>query len=207
MDFTPFVQAVKDEDNRKISYYYENLYPKLLYFLYFNCNATAEDSEDCVQQALADTVEAINNNKIRKPESIFSYLCKACKNNYLRIQKKRKADLYEKIPDSHCAEPNQEHQISKKELNNLVLEHFDNLKSPYKELIYYFIQNPDASTMQIGKHFGISKENVWTRKHRALAMLEPLMDRIDQIMDNDIYQRSNYFKTLSHLIAESSTTQ
>lgn len=171
MDYSELVTALKDEDTRKANKIIEALRPRLVSFLRIHMNATQMDAEDCAQDSLLSSIEVIKEDGIKNPDQIVSYVLSTCRNNYLKMQKKQREESIEEVSQEQRQAPRQLQSLLDKEQEQLLKWCLNQLKEKYQRFMQYWFDHPDAHAKKVAKHFGISVNNAWTRKHRLIKKL------------------------------------
>lgn len=171
MDFSDLVTALQENDSRKANEIIETLRPRLMAFLQIHMNANRADAEDCAQDSLLRSIEAIKEDRINNPDQVVSYIMSICRNNYLKMQKKQREEPIDRIPDEHQQRPRQLQSLLDEEQQELLEWCLDQLKKEYQRFMQYWFDHPDAHAQKVADHFGISVNNAWTRKHRLIKKL------------------------------------
>ncbi|MGM0546652.1 MAG: RNA polymerase sigma factor [Bacteroidota bacterium] len=171
MDYAKLVTALKENDSQEANKIIEALRPRLIAFLRIHMNASVADAEDCAQDSLLTSLEVIKEDRLNNPDQVVSYILSVCKNNYLKMQKKKRPEATDEIPNEHQQAPTQLQSLLDEEQQQLLEWCIDQLKKRYKTFMAYIFDHPDADAKKIGKHFDISVNNVWTRKHRLIKKL------------------------------------
>jgi len=171
MEYTDLVEAIKNNNTSRVDKQLEKLIPRLVRFLVVHMNASRDDAMDSVQETLLYSLEAIRENRINNPERILAYLLTSCRNNYLKLQSKKKEQNYDHIPNNSFQEPKQVKILLNKEKKALLRWCLKQLKQENKEFIEYWISKPDSEAKKVAEVFGLSLSNTWTRKHRLIKKL------------------------------------
>ncbi len=171
MEFTELVEAIGRGDQSTANRLLRKLMPRLIAFLRIHMNAAIHDAEDCAQQALLASLEAMREDTIRNPDHILSFLLTTCRNNYLNLIKQQKRYTGGDIPDNHNQQPRQLLALLDKERRKLLEQCLQQLSAHYKAFIDFWLTHPDVGAKVAAKQFDISVNNAWTRKHRAIQKL------------------------------------
>ncbi|TYP93697.1 RNA polymerase sigma factor, sigma-70 family [Fodinibius salinus] len=171
MDYTKLVTALKENDSEEVNRLVEALRPRLMAFLRIHMNATDADAEDCAQDSLIDSLEVIKSDRIDDPKRIVSYILTTCRNNYLKMQKKRRETSMEEVSETQSQAPQQLQSLLDEEQKKLLRWCMNQLKEEYQRFMQYWFDHPDAHTKKVAAEFDISINNAWTRKHRLIKKL------------------------------------
>ncbi|WP_138431067.1 RNA polymerase sigma factor [Fodinibius saliphilus] len=171
MDYSDLVNALQENDTKKANELITALRPRLIAFLRIHMNATQADAEDCAQDALLNSIEIINEDRIEKPEQVVSYILSTCRNTYLKMQKKKRPEAVEDISTRNQQDPRQLQSLLDKEQKRLLKLCMEQLKEKYQTFMQYWFDHPDAQAKKVANHFDISVSNTWTRKHRIIKKL------------------------------------
>jgi RNA polymerase sigma factor (sigma-70 family) len=171
MEFAELVEAIGRGDRSTANSLVEKLMPRLIAFLRIHMNAAIHDAEDCVQQALLVSLEAMQEDAIRNPDHILFFLLTTCRNNYLNLIKRRKRFATGDIPENHNHQPRQLLALLDKERHKLLEQCLQQLSAHYKSFINFWFTHPDTDAKAVAKRFDISINNAWTRKHRIIQKL------------------------------------
>lgn len=171
MDYTKLVTALKENDSEEVNRLVEALRPRLMAFLRIHMNATDADAEDCAQDSLIDSLEVIKSDRIDDPKRIVSYILTTCRNNYLKMQKKRRETTMDEVSEAQTQAPRQLQSLLDEEQKKLLRWCMSQLKEEYQQFMQYWFDHPDAHTKKVAAEFDISVNNAWTRKHRLIKKL------------------------------------
>lgn len=171
MDYAKLVTAVQENKTQETNKIIEALRPRLIAFLQIHMNATRSDAEDCAQDSLITALEIMKEDGIKNPDKIVSYILSTCRNNYLKMQKKKRPEATDEIPESHQQAPKQLQSLLDEEQQQLLEWCLNQLKEKYQNFMAYWFDHPDSHAKKVAKHFDISVNNVWTRKHRLIQKL------------------------------------
>lgn len=181
MEYTDLAQAIKENDTAKVNSYLESLIPRLMRFLMIHMNADKTDAEDCAQETLFLTFEAVKEDRLNNPERILTYMLTTCRNNYLKMQQKMKEQNYEEVPETSYNKPGQLTSLLDEERKRLLEQCMDQLKEEYREFMEYWFTFPDAEAEKVAEHFDISVSNTWTRKHRIIKQLNECYEKKSEL--------------------------
>ncbi|HKK46054.1 MAG TPA: sigma-70 family RNA polymerase sigma factor [Balneolaceae bacterium] len=181
MDYSELVTALKENDSKTVNVLLEALRPRLMAFLRVHMNATQTDAEDCAQESLIDSIESIRENRLKDPDQVVSYILSTCRNNYLKMQKKKWPDTMDNVDEARKQEPSQLQSLLDEEQMKLLKWCLGQLKSKYQKFMQYWFDHPDIHTNKVAKHFGISVSNAWTRKHRLINKLNECYQKKSEI--------------------------
>ncbi|MGD8428418.1 MAG: sigma-70 family RNA polymerase sigma factor [Balneolaceae bacterium] len=171
MDYSKLVTALKENDSQRVNELLEALRPRLIAFLRVHMNASRADAEDCAQESLLDSIEVIREDRLNNPKRVVSYILSTCRNNYLKMQRKQRAESMEDISETQTQAPRQLQSLLDKEQKRLLEWCLRQLKKEYRKFMQYWFDHPDAHANKVAKHFEISVSNAWTRKHRLVRKL------------------------------------
>lgn len=179
LDYSELVFALQENREGKANEILEEVLPRLKDYLKVTMNATEQEAEECTQQAFINVYEQILKENIRKEKYIFSYLIRACRNEYLSYAKNQHR-FSSPIEENHqhFVEPaDQIRNLLDEDKQRILEECLDMLREDERELIEYFIDNPDATTKDASNEFDITGANVRTRKSRITSRLHHCFQR------------------------------
>lgn len=107
MEYSGLVEAIKQDDRAEINRLLKSLIPQLIIYLRIEMNAAKQDAEDCAQHAFLISLETVREDKLKQPDSIFSFLITACRNKYLNMLNRRKRKSYEDFSTNYSSQPGQ----------------------------------------------------------------------------------------------------
>lgn len=171
MKYANLVTAVKKNDSQEVNKIIEALRPRLIAFLRIHMNASRADAEDCAQDSLLTSLEVIKEDRLNNPDQVVSYILTICRNNYLKMQKKKRPEATDEIPESHQQAPTQLQSLLDEEQKRLLEWCMSQLKKRYRHFMEYWFDHPDVHAKKVAQQFDISVNNVWTRKHRLIKKL------------------------------------
>lgn len=171
MDYTKLITALKENDSQEVNRLVEAIRPRLIAFLCIHMNATKEDAKDCAQDSLMDSLEVFKDDRLNNPKQIVSYILSTCRNNYLKMQKKRRETSMDEVSEGQIQEPRQLQSLLDEEQKKLLEICMEQLKEKYQKFMQFWFDHPDYQTKKVAAHFDISVNNAWTRKHRLVKKL------------------------------------
>ena len=177
MDYSKFVFALQENNQAVIKEYIPIIISVLIKFLKVRLNATHHDAEDVAQNTIINVTEKIKSNELNNPDSVIYYLFTTAKNEYYKFLRSIKEGNYEEIPESYSENGDQLSNILDKERYKILEGCLKNLKPTSKEYISYWFNNPRGEAKVVAKHFGISVNNAWTKKHRILNSLKKCVEK------------------------------
>jgi RNA polymerase sigma factor (sigma-70 family) len=146
-------------------------------------NASRADAEDCAHDTLLTSMEALKDGQLRDSDRVISYILSIARNNYLKLRRKHKPEYLEELsPDyEQRQEPLQLQFLLDEEQERLLESCLNQLEKKYRLFMQHWLCYPNAHAENVAKKFGISKNSVWTRKHRLIKRL------------NDCYRKKSKF--------------
>lgn len=177
MDYSKFVFALQENNQAVIKEYVPVIISVLIKFLKVRLNATHHDAEDVAQNTIINVTEKIKSNELNNPDSVIYYLFTTAKNEYYKFIRSIKEGNYEEIPESYSENGDQLSNILDKEKHKILEGCLKNLKPNLKEYISFWFNNPRGEATVVAKHFGISVNNAWTKKHRILNSLKECVEK------------------------------
>lgn len=181
MDYSQLVTAIREEDSSKASELIKAFTPRLTSFLLIHMKADKNIAEDCAQETFLITIETIRKGKLRYPESITTFMLSTCRNTYLKMQNKRREQLFQDVPTDGGYVAPQFDELVEKERMNILEWCIKRLTRSYREFIRFWLEHPEQQAEVVADHFDITVNSAWTRKHRILKKL------------NECYQKKNKF--------------
>ncbi|MFO7846343.1 MAG: sigma-70 family RNA polymerase sigma factor [Balneolaceae bacterium] len=178
VDYSDLVDALRDGDEETANALLKEVMPRLVDYLKVVMNATPQEAEECAHQSFLDVFERIRKDKIKESKYIFSYLITTSRNQYLHYR--RTQHRFDPEPDEnrHHVESADQVDALIEEERMLILEScLEQLDPDDRKLITYMLANPDATTKQISKKFGLSGANVRTKKSRLTHKLHHCFKR------------------------------
>lgn len=171
MAYSELVTAIKEKDSARVDRLLREIHPRLVRFLRIHMGAVPADAEDCVQEAIYFALAAVREDRLRDPGRIFSYLLTTCRNNYLKLLEQRKETNYDEVPETSYHRPRQLQNLLDEEQMRILEQCMGELKEEYREFMEYWFERPGSHAGRVADHFGLSVNNVWTRKHRIIKQL------------------------------------
>ena len=178
VDYSDLVDALRDGDEETSNRLLKEVMPRLVDYLQVVMNANAQEAQECAYQAFSDVFERIRAGKINESKYIFSYLITTSRHQYLHF--KRTQHKFDMDPDEgfHQTEPaDQVKSLIDEERMEILESCLDQLDPDDRDLISYMLANPEATTKQISKKFGLSGANVRTKKSRLTHRLHHCFKR------------------------------
>lgn len=168
MNYAPLVKAIQEGDQETANRMISEATPILIRMLVVRMNATREDAEDAVQKMFLYIIEAIRDDKIQNPSGLLSYMIMSCRHNYLKkVESDHPAYLDDRVNKLSCS-PDQLSNLLNKEIQRIHIDCINQLKKHNRSFYIYCLKHEEAEASEIAEHFGISVNNVWTKKHRIL---------------------------------------
>ncbi len=165
--------ALRDHREGEANELLKELVPRLKDYLRVALDAEEDDADEAVHRAFLNVYEKILNGNIRKEKYIFRYMILACKNEYINYQEEKgrfDAPSTEKV--EYLSSPAQQvDNLMDQDRQRILSECLDELEEDSREFIEYLLENPDTTTREASRLFGISEANVRTRKTRLQQRL------------------------------------
>lgn len=178
VDYSELVEVLQSGDDVRAKDLVSEIVARLEDYLCVVMSATPVDAKECVQQAFVDVFEQVRQDRINEPKYFFSYLIKACRNEYVRYMKRKHKFKYDDDALNLRVQPEQQFQnLLDKERQFILQKCLEELQGDSKEFIEYFIDKPDIPSEVVGEKFGLSNSNVRTKKHRILGRLHHCFKR------------------------------
>lgn len=176
MDYSRFIEAVKNGNQAEATRLCEKIIPVLQKYLIFVLNATAEDADDAVQMMFEYVIGRIQNGKeFKNPDSLMSYMLIAVRHNYVTIKRNSSAVEMTEFVKEPVAPPNQLDRILSEERMRKLESCVNGLSPKLRDFIQFWFDHPDAPAISIAERFGVSESAVWTKKHRILKKIHNCM--------------------------------
>ena len=178
VDYSELVLALQDGDEDKANELLEEVMPKLVEYLRVVMKASPEEAKECAYQSFLDVLEQINKGNIKENKYIFSYLITTSKNEYIRSKKFEykftgdPKDVYNQIEPAQQVE-----NLVESERMQILEECLQELDPESRRLMRYLLKNPDKSTKQVSKKFGLTHANLRTKKSRITHRLHHCFKR------------------------------
>lgn len=180
LDYSELVFALQENKKGKANDVLKELLPRLKDYLKVTMNAKESDAEECVHQAYLRVYDQIMKDNIRKEKYIFSYLLRACRNEYIQYMKRQhrfEAPLDNEEADYLNRPAQQIENLMDEDRQRILGECLEELQEKSRRFIEYFIDKPDTTTKEASKHFKISGANVRTKKSRIVSRLHHCFKR------------------------------
>jgi len=172
MDYSEFVRAVKQNDRDTLNELVPVIRKVLHKFLLVRFNARSQDADDVVQNTLLQVYLKIRADRIRHPDQIIHYMFATARNQFLNLHTRVREPVFDELPVSYVAEPDQLTHLLTEEKQALLKECLDSLRPQLREFILYWFLYPGCDAQTVADTFGISVNNAWTKKHRILQLLQ-----------------------------------
>lgn len=181
MNYAPLVKAIQEGDQKTANRMIAEATPILIQMLKVRMNASQEDAEDAVQKMFLYVIQAIREDRIENPSGLLSYMIMSCRHNYLKkVETDRHDSLDDQIREPSTV-PDQLSRLINSELQEIYMDCIDRLKESYKTFYRYYLKHEEKDASEIAKEFGMSVNNVWTRKHRILTRIRKcVQSKMDQ---------------------------
>lgn len=172
VDYSDLVEALCDGDEDTANQLLKEVMPRLEDYLQVVMNASEMEAKECAHQAFLDVYERIRKNKINEKKYIFSYLITTSRHTFLHYKKNQHRFVSELDEERHQVEPADQINALIEEERMAILEQcLEELDPDDRDFINYMLANPDATTKEISKKFGLSGANVRTKKSRLTHRL------------------------------------
>lgn len=171
MDFSDLVSATLEDDQKRLNEIHKELFPVLVNYLSGSVNCSHSDAEDCVQQAILNTIEKIKAGKIRSPQSVFPYIMKTCRNNYFRFVKHYSRMISEEDFPYLTQPEDTLLKLMEDEEDIIVNECVDSLSESLRKFMRYHIERPGVDSEQVAYEFGTTVAAVWSKRYRIIQLL------------------------------------
>lgn len=135
-------------------------------------NVDGAEAEDCVQEAILSFWKALEENRIENPKKLHTYLLSTCRNTYLNRNAKTTEVLSETVSEDYFEDPQQLRRLVEEERWAIVHDCIDELNEGYRTFIKFWYDHPKYEAESIARHFKMSVNNAWTRKHRIIKILK-----------------------------------
>ncbi|MEX0594439.1 MAG: sigma-70 family RNA polymerase sigma factor [Balneolaceae bacterium] len=178
VDYSELVEVIQAGNGRRADELLSELMPRLVDYLRIGMGAPTERAREAVQQALLNVVEKIHEEKINHHRTIFRYLIRACRNEYLhQTGYEQRFDHETEVGDVDVQPPGQLAALLSDERQKILESCLNELDDESRSLIDHFFAHPDTTTRETSKEFGLSEANVRTRKSRIIARLHDCYKR------------------------------
>ncbi|CAN5364898.1 hypothetical protein BH23BAC3_BH23BAC3_35750 [soil metagenome] len=178
VDYSDLVDALRDGDEVTANQLLKEVMPRLEDYLKVVMNASPGEARECAHQAFLDVFERIRQDKIKESKYIFSYLITTSRHTFLHYRKAQHRFTSDPDDSLHQVEPaDQITSLIDEERMRMLKECLDELDPDDRDLMNYMLANPDATTKQISKKFGLSGANVRTKKSRLTHSLHHCFKR------------------------------
>lgn len=171
MDYTELVLAVKNGDEKTINKKCAEAIPILKKYLVAKLDASNEDAEDAVQKMFEYVIPKIRKGEIHNPKALLSYMLTGVRHSYLKLLKNLNSDITDELEEVPVVQADQVWNLISEEQEEILLKCLEKLKTHYRKLMIFIFDHPNAESEDIAERFGISLNNAWIRKHRAVQQL------------------------------------
>ncbi|TVQ73781.1 MAG: sigma-70 family RNA polymerase sigma factor [Balneolaceae bacterium] len=171
MDYGKLVEALENGDSKELEALYTEAFQILCRFLRTTMRAHHQDAQECAQHALVMTMERLRKGAIRNPEKIYSYLLQSAKNRYMRLCHERDRNNFQENIERYAPVEEQIDSLVMQEKKNALMGCIAELEESSREFILFWMEHPEARSGTIARHFNISVNNVWTKRHRLVKKL------------------------------------
>lgn len=172
MDYSELVYAVRRGDTKTANRMCAEAIPILKKYLISNVNASPEDAEDAVQKMFEYVIPKIQNDEIKSPSGLLSYMLSGARHSYYKIVRDFDLDKYAEMEEQLVSEPNQVWNLVSEDQESILSTCIEKLKGHYQDLIIFLFDHPNADSKEIAEYFEITKNNAWIRKHRVIQQLQ-----------------------------------
>lgn len=178
VDYSELVEAIQSGDRRQADDLLRELIPRLEGYVRIGMGAPRDRASEAVQQALVHVVEKIQADKIRHPRTIFRYLIRACRNEYLhQAGYEKRFDPEADVVEAQVEPAHQLASLISEERQAILNTCLDELDPDSRSLMDHFFAQPDTTTRETSRRFGLSEANVRTRKSRIISRLHDCYKR------------------------------
>ncbi|MFU8813204.1 MAG: RNA polymerase sigma factor [Balneolaceae bacterium] len=150
----------------------KKILPNVETYLTVRFGASPEAAKECTQQAFLNVYEQILQDNIKNTRSIYAYIVRASRNEYIRQNRRHKKFIDENadVTDlwSHAS---QMERLVDKERQQILHECLEEMDDDARELICYFFEKPGVSSKDASQHFNSTSACLRTRKSRAMREL------------------------------------
>lgn len=171
MDYSELVYAIQRGDMQTANKMCAKATVILKRYLVSKLDASDADAEDAVQRMFEYVIPKIQNDEIKTPSGLLSYMLTGARHSYLRISERREMDDYEEYNENYVSEPNQAWNLINEENRKILKNCIKKLKKSYKSMAKFILSYPNADGEEIAEKFDITLNNAWIRKHRVLKKL------------------------------------
>lgn len=172
MDYSELVYAVKRGDMQTVNRMCGEAIPILKKYLISKVDATPEDAEDAVQKMFEYVIPKIQNDEIKSPSGLLSYMLSGARHSYYKIVRDFDLDKYGDMEEELVSEAEQVWKLVNEDQEAILAKCIEKLKGHYREMISFLFDYPDADSYEIAEYFDISLNNAWIRKHRVIQQLQ-----------------------------------
>ncbi|MEX0928836.1 MAG: sigma factor [Balneolales bacterium] len=180
-----FYEALKNKNNKVLNEEFNKIRQGLIDYLIYTRGADKASAEDAVSVAFLKALEAIENNKIEKKESLYSWLLHTSRSIY----RDEKNKLLNKITDKnefqedYYLEPGEQISLlNDPDRERYLRQCMDKLSADMRVTIDYFLEYPDTPLDRASKALKISYITLRRRKSRITHQLH---DCVRKLMRKD----------------------
>lgn len=171
MDYSELVVAIKNGDMQTANKKIAEAIPILRKYLVAKYDASHEDAEDAVQKMFEYVIPKIRKGEINNPRGLLSYMLTGARHSYYKVLKKLDQDILKEMEKTPVSQADQVWHLVNEEQEAILLKCLGKLKSHYQSLMEFIFNFPNVESEDIAERFGISLNNAWIRKHRAVQQL------------------------------------
>lgn len=177
-DYSALVYAIQEGNEKQVRDLLEELLDRLIDYVRVRFRTDDSVAQEVVQQVITIAIQQINDDKIRKPESIFSYLLRSCRREYYRLYRDvGKFESVEESNDAMTAPPGQYDGLLDEERQRILEECLEELENKEYDFMEYVIDKPEASTIDLSEQFDVTEANARTLKYRLIKKLNKCVGR------------------------------
>ena len=171
MKYSELIEAIDQNDRSKANKILAEITTHLKRYLKIHMNANRQDAEDCVQQTLIKSLDAIEKGKIRDKDRILSFMITTTRNTYLNHLQKHDKNAFDEISEDYTQQPRQLLALLDEERKKILQWCIKQLSDRYRKFIEFWFEHPDSNAKAVATHFDTTTGNVWTHKHRIVKKL------------------------------------
>ncbi len=171
MDYVKLAEALEKEDSKQLETLYSEAFRMLCRFLCTTMRADHQDAQESAQHALVVTMEQLRKGAIRNSDNIYSYLLQSAKNRYMRICFERNRNNFQENIERYAPVEEQIDHLVMKEKKDALMGCIAEMEESSREFILYWMEHPGARSSEVARHFNLSVNNVWTKRHRLVKKL------------------------------------
>ena len=172
--------AIKSQDQLDITKYTKVIFDELVRYLSSTVSACDDDCQEAAQLAIIQVVQKIQLDQIREPKAIKSYLITCAKRNIYRLTRLGPTIVYDERAEYSIDPTQQADTIINKEKRELLKRCINKLDEKNKVFVQYLLENPKMKTEEIAKHFNMTVNATWQKKHRMINKLRDCAQKYDK---------------------------